>query len=164
MYIDSHHAGFASRAYHISTYFADFQSFNMWELSKHHKRAACIMPSTTLAALAQNFFQLLQASYFLREGRRVIRGECEELAQSLLKYAQSIQNKNKSMKLVHSSLTPWRSIGKGLDLFYLHGTYEETFPWTKGDQCQGCRSRPLFRGVTSYEEEEAVASSLLAKN
>ena len=51
-----------------------------------------------------------------------MRGECEELAQSLLKYARSIQNKNKSMKLVHSSLTPWRSIGKGLDLFYLQPT------------------------------------------
>ena len=29
---------------------------------------------------------------------------------------------NKSMKIVHSSPTPWRSIAKGLDLFYLKPT------------------------------------------
>ena len=98
-YIDSHHASFASRGYHIPTCFADFQGFNMPELSKHSKRAACNMSSTTLEALAQKLFQLLQANYFLREGWRVMRGVCEELAQSLLKYAQSIQNKNKFMKL-----------------------------------------------------------------
>ena len=30
-----------------------------------------------------------------------------------------LQEKNKSMKIVHSSPTPWRCIAKGLDLFYV---------------------------------------------
>ena len=51
-----------------------------------------------------------------------MKGECEELAHSLQKYAQTLQEKNKSMKIVHSSPTPWRSIAKGLDLFYLKPT------------------------------------------
>lgn len=41
------------------------------------------------------------------------------MAHSLQKYAQMLQENNKFMKIVHSSPTPWRSIAKGLDLFYL---------------------------------------------
>ena len=57
-----------------------------------------------------------------------MRGECEVLAHSLLKYAQSILDKNIfiCVKLVNSSLTPWRSSGKGLDLFNLETTKQSS--------------------------------------
>lgn len=48
-----------------------------------------------------------------------MREECEELAHSLQKYAQLLQGKNKCMKMVHSSPVPWRSITKGLDVYYI---------------------------------------------
>ncbi len=121
-YIDGHHATFSSRGYQIPPCFADLQGFNVPEVSKHRKRAACNMSAATLEALAQKLFRLLQANYFLREGWGIMRGECEELAHSLQKYAQTLQEKNKTMKTVHSSSAPWRSIAKGLDLFYLKPT------------------------------------------
>ena len=121
-YIDGHHATFSSRGYQIPPCFADFQGFNIPEVSKHRKRAACNMSAATLEALAQKLFRLLQANYFLREGWSIMRGECEELAHSVQMYAQTLQEKNKAMKTVHSSPTPWRSIAKGLDLFFLKPT------------------------------------------
>lgn len=39
-----------------------------------------------------------------------------------MKYASELQGKNKAMKLVHASPTPWRSIAKGLVLFYIKPT------------------------------------------
>ena len=121
-YIDGHHATFSSRGYQIPSCFADFQGFNIPEVSKHRKRAACNMSAATLEAQAQKLFRLLQANYFLREGWSIMRGECEELAHSVQMYAQTLQEKIKDMKTVHSSPTPWRSIAKGLDLFFLKPT------------------------------------------
>ena len=48
-----------------------------------------------------------------------MKGECEELAIDVQKLQEK---KNKSMKIVHSSPIPWRSIAKGLDLLYLKPT------------------------------------------
>ena len=71
-------------------------------------------------ALAESFFAYVQqANYFMQEGWGLMRGECEKLAHSLQKYAQMLQEKNKFMKIMHSSPTPRRSIAKWLDLFYL---------------------------------------------
>ena len=47
---------------------------------------------------------------------------CDGLAYSLQKYASVLRRKNKIMKVVHSSLVPWRCIQKWLDLFYLKPT------------------------------------------
>ena len=57
----------------------------------------------------------------MQEGWGLMRGECEKLAHSLQKYAQMLQEKNKFMNHAPSP-TPWRSIAKGLDLFYLKPT------------------------------------------
>ena len=118
-YIDGHHDSFSSRGHQIPSYFSEFQGFNVPELSKHRKRATCNMSAATLEALAQKLFRLLQASYFMRDGWGIMKAECENLAHSLQKYAQMLQEKKKSMKIVHSSPTPWRCITKGLDLFYV---------------------------------------------
>jgi len=47
---------------------------------------------------------------------------CEKMAHSLQKYAEELRGKNKVMKLVHSSTVSWRSLQKGLDIFYLKPT------------------------------------------
>ena len=73
-----------------------------------------------------------------------MRVECEELAPSLLKYAKLNQDKKKSMKLVYSSLTPWRSIGKGLNLFYLEPT-KKLFPELKEISAKAAKVGPYCK-------------------
>ncbi len=51
-----------------------------------------------------------------------MKDRCEKMANNLQKYAVELRGKNKVMKLVHSSTVPWRSIQKGLDIFYLKPT------------------------------------------
>ena len=80
------------------------------------------MSSATLEALSSKLFGLLQCNFFLRERWAELREQCEKLAHSMKKYASELQGKNKAMKLVHASPTPWRSIAKGLDLFYIRPT------------------------------------------
>jgi len=92
-YIDGHHDTFSTRGYHIPPCFTNFQGYNVPELSKQPKCAACNMSAAALEALAQKLFCLLQANYFMREGWGVMRGECEELAHSLQKYVQTLQEK-----------------------------------------------------------------------
>ena len=121
-YIDGHHATFSSRGYHIPSSFATFQGYNVPELSKHRKRTSSNMSATTLHALAEKLFRLLHSNYFMRGGWGTMREECEVLAHSLQKYALMLQEKNKCMKEVHSSPIPWRSIAKGLDVYYLKPT------------------------------------------
>jgi hypothetical protein len=45
-------------------------------------------------------------------------GECEELAHSLQKYALMREEKNKCVKVEHSSPALWRSIKKGATQSY----------------------------------------------
>jgi hypothetical protein len=77
------------------------------------------MSGDVLEALASRLFRVLQAAYFQREGWGFMKESCDKMAHSLQKYANELRAKNKTMKIIHSSLTPWRCIQKGLDLFYL---------------------------------------------
>ena len=133
-YIDNHHATFFARGCEIPACFAQFQGYNMPELSKHRKRTSGNMSGDILQALSQKVFRLVQANYFLRDEWEVMRRECETLAHSLQKYADILLEKNKYMKVVHSSTTPWRSVTKGLDLFYLKPTDKLPYELTKINQ------------------------------
>ena len=55
-YIDGHHTTFSNRGCHIPPCFANFQEYNVPELSKHRKHASSNMSTATLHALAQRFF------------------------------------------------------------------------------------------------------------
>ena len=48
-----------------------------------------------------------------------MRQSCELLANSLHQYACEIQGKNKVMKSIHSSTSPWRSIENGMGIVYV---------------------------------------------
>lgn len=118
-YIDGHHTVLAARSCPIPEPFTEFEGFNPPEVTKHRKRTASNMSSAVLEALSAKLFGLLQSNFFLREKWAELRRQCEKLAHSMKKYANELQGKNKAMKLVHASPTPWRSIAKGLDLFYV---------------------------------------------
>ena len=51
-----------------------------------------------------------------------MRRRCELLANTLHQYMHEIHDKNKMMKSVHSSISPWRSIENGIDVVYLKPT------------------------------------------
>ena len=118
-YIDSHHHVFASRGCPIPAVFAQFQGYNIPEISKHRKRAVTNMTSDELGALASRLFRVLQSSFLERPAWQQMKGSLETFAHCLSKYSSELCSKNKTMKLVHSSSTPWRTVSKGLDIFYL---------------------------------------------
>ena len=117
-YIDGHQHVFASRGCPIPDVLAEFH-YNTPELSKHRKRAASNMTCDELEALASKLFEVLQLSFLHRPRWVEMKANLETLAHSLSKYSNMLREKSKTMKLVHTSSNPWRSLSKGLDLFYL---------------------------------------------
>ena len=106
-YIDGHHHVFAGRGVHIPKSFSRFQGYNVPELTKHRKRSATNMSSSVLESLSTKLFRVLQSSFTQRPQWLELKGDLEELAHSLSKYSEMLQDKNKTMKLVHTSTVPW---------------------------------------------------------
>ena len=121
-YIDGHHSTISDRGYQIPACFKEFQGYNTPELSKHRKRSVNNMSAAVIESLSTKLFRLLQANYFSRDSWASMRRSCELLANTLHQYAHEIQDKNKMMKSVHSSISPWRSIENGIDVVYLKPT------------------------------------------
>lgn len=111
-----HHDSFGGRGCPIPKC---FQGFNVPERSKHRKRSLGNMSADILETLASKLFRVLQAPYLQRKEWGGMKESCDSLAHSLQKYACELRGKNKTMRLIHSSLVPWRCIQNGLDLFYL---------------------------------------------
>ena len=130
-YIDGHHDTLHGRGCSIPTCFVTFQGFNVPERSKHRKRSLTNLSADVLEALASKLFCILQSSYFHRERWGEMKGNCDRMAHNLQRYADELRGKNKVMKLVHYSTVPWRSILKGLDLFYLKPTMKLSLDLTE---------------------------------
>lgn len=118
-YVDNHHHVFASRGCSIPEVFTHFQGYNVPEMTKHRKLTAANMTSSELETLALRLFRVLQSNFLQRPAWAQMQGSLEALAPCLSKYSGELRDKSKMMKLVHSSSTPWRSLSKGLHLFYL---------------------------------------------
>ena len=86
-----------------TTFLPDLLTFKATIAKSCHNTANVLrLTCVTLLALAQKPFRLLQANYFMRDGWEIMRGECEELAHNLEKYAQMLQGKNKIAFLTYS--------------------------------------------------------------
>ncbi len=118
-YIDSHHHTFASRGFPIPETFSQFQGYNNPHLSKHRKRIHTNMTISKLDTLAVMLFEVLQAGYLNRTKWNKLKCDLEALALSLDHYSKELRQKNKSMKLVHASNSPWRTLSDGIDVFYI---------------------------------------------
>ena len=84
------------------------------------------MSADVLEALAGRLFRILQSSFLSRPKWVGVKASLETLAQCLSKYCEGLREKTKTMKLVHGSSTPWHTLSKGLDLFYLKPTTNVT--------------------------------------
>lgn len=79
-YVDGHHHVFASRGCPIPEVFAQFQEYNLPQMSKHRKRTVTNMTSDELGALASRLFRVLQSSFLLRPAWAQMQGSLEALA------------------------------------------------------------------------------------
>jgi len=62
------------------------------------------MSATVIESLSTKLFRILQANYFSRDSWTSMRQSCELLANTLHQYGHEIQDKNKIMKSIHSSI------------------------------------------------------------
>ena len=105
-YIDGRHDTFSARSFNIPDVFAQFQGFNRPELSKHRKREHRNLNADELRGLSSDLFAVLLNPFLRRSSWGMLQVHIEILAQSLASYADYLGEKNKHMKIHHSTSTP----------------------------------------------------------
>ena len=74
------------------------------------------MSSSVIESLSTKLFRVLQSSVSQIPLWLELKGDLENLAHTLRRYIEMLQDKNETMKLVHTSTVHWRPISDGLDL------------------------------------------------
>ena len=118
-HIDDHHQTISRRSTPIPAIFSEFQGYNDPVRSKHRKRQSQNMSSTKLSDLASILTTSLQANFWDREGWNVLKSDVSALACALAGYAQYLNSKCKSTKLVHASPRPVREISDNLRVKFI---------------------------------------------
>ena len=103
------------------------------------------MTCNGLEALSSKLYGVLQSSFLHRPSWIEMRANLEILAHSLNKYSNLLREKSKVMKRVHDSTEPWRSLSKGLDVFYLTPNLD-----ISSDEIQNLSTKVLEAGPYSY--------------
>ena len=117
--IDGHHHVFISQGHRIPAIFTKFVGYNRPELSKHRKRELGNLSGSLLQSLSSHLFHCLQGSYWHRGAWVSMKGDIDQLAQSLAKYTDYLEASRKKTKLQHCLTSPVRELSTNLQFEFL---------------------------------------------
>ncbi len=117
--IDGHHHVFSNQNVTIPSIFVKFVGYNRPEISKHRKRQASNMSGSVLRSLSLHLFHCLQAGYWNRHTWIPLKGDVEQLAQSLATYSDYLERNLKQSKVNHSLTSPIREVSNNICFQFL---------------------------------------------
>lgn len=119
-YIDGHHHLLSERSnIPVPAVFAQFQGYNLPELSKHRKRTLANLNSTTLEHHSRALATCLDSTYWDSSSWKKFKPDFAQLTESVAGYVTHLAKKRKEVSKNQSSVVPVRSLSENMQLYHI---------------------------------------------